>query len=88
MRTTVILPDDVAKILKLEAERLGTSPSQVIREAIATYLKAGPPKRRVPSFVGLADGPEPHDAATHDEELLRGMVENMAERNGLARRDR
>jgi len=87
-RTTVLLPDDIAKLLKLEAQRRGVTPSHVLREAVATYITGPPTERRVLKFANIGESPPGSDLASHVDEILRDMVEDIAERNGLARRDR
>lgn len=85
-RTTVLLPDDIARLVKLEAERRGVTPSLVLREAVASYVAGPPTERRVLKFANIASGPA-DNVAERAEEILRDMVEDIAERNGLARRD-
>jgi hypothetical protein len=68
-RTTVSLPDDMAKALEREARRRGTSVSAVAREALAErlHLRAGEP-RELP-FVGLGRSGM-RDTARRAEEIL------------------
>ena len=51
-RTTVMLPESAWLALKEVAEREGRSPSEVILEAVATYVTERRPQER-PSFVGI-----------------------------------
>jgi predicted transcriptional regulator len=76
-RTTVLLPDDVAKLLKLEAERRGVTPSLVIREAVATYVAGPPTERRVLKFANIASGGPPHDTAARAEEMLKEILDDV-----------
>ncbi|MFI5265935.1 MAG: CopG family transcriptional regulator [Chloroflexota bacterium] len=69
-RTTVLLPDDIAKLLKLEAERRGVTPSLVIREAVATYVAGPPTERRVLKFANIVSDDRPEVAAERLEEYL------------------
>jgi hypothetical protein len=70
-RTTVLLPDDIAKMLKLEAERRGVTPSLVVREAVANYVAGPPTERRVLKFANIVPPGAPHkiDASRLDEYL-------------------
>ncbi len=87
-RTTVLLPDDIAKLLKLEAERRGVTPSQLVREAVTAHVngKPGEPK----GFLKLAGKfKSGHtDTAARMEELLDEMAEDIARESGLGPRDR
>lgn len=37
-RTTITLPDDLSTLLEREAQRVGTSASEIARRALAAYL--------------------------------------------------
>lgn len=79
-RTTVLLPDDVAKLLKLEAERRGVTPSQVIREAVATYIAGPPTEKRVLKFANLVpEGPRKFDASRLDQYLAEHYARDIEE---------
>lgn len=67
-RTTITLPDDLAKLVEYEAEARRTSVSEVIRDAISAVLS--PPLRRV-SWAGICDDGDLPRAADIDEELER-----------------
>lgn len=88
-RTTVLLPEETAALLRLEAERRGVTPSEIVREAITAHVttKPGEPKGFL-KLAGAFNGPPPHDAGRRLEEVLTGLTEDIAERSGLARRDR
>ncbi|MHB8619097.1 MAG: ribbon-helix-helix domain-containing protein [Chloroflexota bacterium] len=73
-RTSVMLPDDLAAVLELEAQRRGITASVVIREALTRYVWGQAGDRRVPAFVGLAGGGRSHDAASRAAELLDGLL--------------
>jgi predicted transcriptional regulator len=53
-RTTIKLPEDIDARLRHEAERRGSTVSELTREAIAQYLDAPPPGRR--QFGAAATG--------------------------------
>jgi Ribbon-helix-helix protein, copG family len=46
-RTTIKLPDELDARLRREAERRGTTISQLTREAIDAYLGGGPGRRQL-----------------------------------------
>jgi hypothetical protein len=75
-RTTVLLPDDVAKLLKLEAERRGVTPSLVIREAVATYVAGPPTERRLLKLAKIGSGPPGFDASQIDS-LLHEIADDV-----------
>ena len=54
-RTTIMMQESQWLALKEVAEREGRSPSEVIREAVATYVTDRRDGAR-PSFVGSASG--------------------------------
>ena len=82
-RTTVLLPDDIAKLLDLEGQRRGLSASHMIREAVETYVGAGPSGvRGLAKFVALGSSGYT-DTAERMEELLAEMTDDMARSNGL-----
>jgi hypothetical protein len=88
-RTTVLLTEETSELLRLEAERRGVTPSEIVREAITVHLTGKPGQAK--GFLKLAGafkGPPPHDVAEGLEDVLSRMTEDVAERNGLARRDR
>ena len=80
-RTTVLLPDDVAKLLRLEAERRGVTPSLVIREAVATYVAGPPTERRVLKFANIIPTDAPHtvDADKLEEYLAEHYARDIEE---------
>ncbi len=65
-RTTVKVPEDLDARLRHEAERRGTTVSEVTREALEAYLA---PRGRM-SFVSLGRGGG-GDVASRIEEILR-----------------
>jgi len=67
-RTTVMLPESYWLALKEVAEREGSSPSELIREAVAAYVAERRPKAE-PSFVGAGESGR-GDVSRLAEELL------------------
>jgi Arc/MetJ-type ribon-helix-helix transcriptional regulator len=67
-RTTVSLPDELAKAVEREARRRRLSVSQVTREALAAHLDFDEQPRQLP-FVGL--GSSGHRTTARDlEDIL------------------
>lgn len=88
-RTTVLLPDETAELLRLESERRGITPSELVREAITTHVVPKPGE--VKGFLKLAaafNGPPPHDTAEQADELLSDLAGYAAKESGLGDRDR
>ncbi len=60
-RTTIIVDEEILLELAQITAGRGLSTSEVIREALAEYVAAGragqPANRRLPSFVGIGQGP-------------------------------
>jgi hypothetical protein len=68
-RTTISLPDDMAKALDREARRRGTSVSAIAREALADRLHLRAGEARELPFVGLGRSGA-RDTARRAEEIL------------------
>lgn len=68
-RTTITIPDDMAKALHREARRRGTSVSAVAREALAERLHLRTGEVRDLPFAGLGRSGE-RDTARRAEEIL------------------
>ena len=68
-RTTISLPDELARTLEREARRRGASVSSIAREAIAERLRVGTGTQRSLPFVGLGRSGE-NDTAQRAEEIL------------------
>lgn len=66
-RTTVKLPDELDARLRHEADRRGTTVSEITREAIEAHLGAGR-RRLIAANVGRSGR---HDTARRIEEILR-----------------
>ncbi|MGH9245002.1 MAG: ribbon-helix-helix protein, CopG family [Acidimicrobiales bacterium] len=78
-RTTVMLPDDVAKRLRLEARRRGVSMATLVREAVEA--KFPEPERKPLSFVALGrGGPLRDDMSNRTRELAGEAMEADYER--------
>ncbi|MFN2568557.1 MAG: CopG family transcriptional regulator [Candidatus Dormibacteria bacterium] len=71
-RTTIILPDDLALRLRLEAGRRGASIAEIAREAIESKLGASGAGNRL-GFIGVGDGDGEDDSERIDE-LVRGAI--------------
>jgi len=68
-RTTVKLPDDLDARLRQEAERRGTTVSDVTRAAIESHLGGGGRRRLVAAGAGRSSGPT--DTARRIGEIIR-----------------
>ena len=68
-RTTISLPDDMAKALDREARRRGTSVSAIAREALADRLHLRVGEVRELPFVALGRSGT-HNTARRAEEIL------------------
>ena len=66
-RTTVKLPEDLDARLRHEADRRGTTISEITREAIESHLGGG--RRRL--IAAKAGRSGRHDTARRIEEILR-----------------
>lgn len=68
-RTTITLPDDLAACLDREANRTGTSASNVARRALAAYLGLSGTQPRSLPFAALGSSGF-HHTARDVEEIL------------------
>lgn len=68
-RTTVVLPDDLARLLELEASRSNRSAAEIVRDAVASYLRgdAAQPKRLPFAALGRSGR---HDTAREAEAII------------------
>lgn len=71
-RTTVKLPDDLGARLRHEAERRGTTVSELTREAIEAHL--GGPRTRRRLLAAAAGSSGRHDISERIEEILANEV--------------
>lgn len=67
-RITFVVPDELNYLLENERRRRDLPVSTVIREALATYLVGGEPRRRLP-FVGIGHSGY-HDTARRIDDIL------------------
>ena len=78
-KTMIYLEDDQHSLLKKTAVSSNRKMSEIIREALAHYLKG--PKRSRPdyfSFVGIAEGPDKGKTSEQAEELLREALRSSS----------
>ena len=75
-RTTISLPDDLAKITGREAERRGISVSELAREALTEHLGLTGKRRKVP-FANLGDSGHGTVARDHEEILARELTRDF-----------
>jgi hypothetical protein len=52
-RTTVSLPDDVARIVEFEAQRRRISVSELVRQSVVSHLKLSDGRPRTIPFIGI-----------------------------------
>ena len=53
MRTTIALPDELARLVAREAKRRDTSVSEIVRGALARHFGVAPGEARALPFAGL-----------------------------------
>lgn len=75
-RTTVYFPDEMKAAIEREAARRGVTEAEVIREAVASKLKAAPRRRHI--FPVFPEG-FGEDVAGRVDELLEGMADYLEE---------
>jgi hypothetical protein len=77
-KTMVYLEEDQFLLLKRTAASSKKKMSEIIREALATYLK----KRKRPvdyfSFVGMGQGPKKGRTSEQAEEILREVLKSSS----------
>ncbi len=67
--TTVSIPDDIKRSLKVSAKRLRVTEAQIIREALAAYVAVEP--RELPSVFGSES-----DGTVISEDYQEWLAEN------------
>jgi len=67
MRTTITLPDDLARDVKREAQRRRVSISKVTREALREHIDGA--AATPPAFIAIGSSGQ-HDTARRAEEIL------------------
>lgn len=88
IRTSVLLPDDVAKELKYEAGRRHTTASEIVRQAVTEHLHAAAAKKKgFLSLAGMFDSGR-SDISERMEELLNERINEIARASGLEPRRR
>jgi hypothetical protein len=76
-RTTINLPDEVAELVNLEAQRRHTSVSEVVRQLVLKGLSGSPEKpRRIP-WAGLYSDPDTLSAERLDEALSERWADDI-----------
>lgn len=68
-RTTILADEGLWREAKYLADRKGKSVTWVIHEALAEYVTANRPVRKLPDWVGAFDSGDP-TLAERDEEIL------------------
>jgi hypothetical protein len=68
-RTTISLPNELAERLRLEAERRGTSVSEVVRTLVSVGLGIGMGARRRLPFAAIVDSAALPPASALEERL-------------------
>ena len=71
-RTTVKIPDALDALLRHEAERRGTTISEISREALEAYLGGSSPRRRLGAAAAGRSGRS--DVSERIEEILAAEV--------------
>lgn len=79
MRTTISLPDELARTARNEARRRGVSLSAVVRESLETRLRK-PIVAKLP-WQGIVSDPE-SSARRLDEALAESWADHISTRSG------
>lgn len=77
-RTTVLLPDEISKLVELEADRQGVSPSVVLRDAISAYVLAKPKKRGIAKIAGSFESGHA-DTSERADDILKELTASRNE---------
>jgi Ribbon-helix-helix protein, copG family len=72
-RTTIALPDDLARLVAHEARRRETSISEIVRRALASHLGLTTSTRKL-GFVGLGRSGQRHTARDAETILAREWI--------------
>lgn len=81
-RTTIKLPDELDAKLRFEAERRGTTISQISREAIEAYLNGGRRRRLLAAGAGESGIPDLAANIDHYLEVFGFGRDSMGEYGG------
>jgi FPC/CPF motif-containing protein YcgG len=73
-KTMVYLEDEQFLLLKRTAASSKKKMSEIIREALSSYIKEKKEKLDYFSFVGLAEGPKDGRTSEQTEEILRKLL--------------
>lgn len=68
-RTTVVLPDDLAALVRREARRLDSSVSEIVRRAVAKHVGYAESRPRKLAFAALGRSGR-RDTARNSEAIL------------------
>ncbi len=77
-KTMVYLDDDQFLLLKKTAVSTKKRMSEIIREALAGYLKGKKEKVDYFSFVGMGQGPKKGKTSEQAEEILREVLKSSS----------
>ena len=69
-RTTIFIPEELERDLRLYATREGKAVASVVREAVAAYILDRPDAGALPSFAAAFDSGHTDTADRHDEVLF------------------
>ena len=78
-RTTIFVPEELERDLRLYARRQGRPTAWVFREAVAEYLARRREASELPSFTAAFDSGRRTTAARHEEILFRNLDPHGAE---------
>lgn len=70
-RITISLPEEMAAVLAREADRAGTSVSEIVRRAVASSLGLNDEEPRALPFAGIGRSGQRHTARDAEEILER-----------------
>jgi len=77
-RTTIMLPDELKSLAEAQAQRMGCSLGQLIRDALDRELRQSPEDGARDSLFGdleTFDKPGPKDVSVNHDEYLYGGTE-------------
>jgi FPC/CPF motif-containing protein YcgG len=77
-KTMIYLEDDQFHLLKQAAASSKRKMSEIVREAVASYLKKGKRRGDYFSFVGMAEGPKNGKTSEQAEEILQGVLRSSS----------
>ncbi len=74
-RITISLPEPLAALVAREAKQRGETVSAFVREAVESYLRAGPERRSLP-FVAAGRSGKKHTARDAEKILRREWADD------------